>query len=107
MHDGGALLTVPPHAVDGGLRTALLEDDADGVGEAHGVMGGVGGQEEHVALADDDVAEGAVVDDLEEHGALVLVEPFGGFVDVVVGAGVGAADDLGIGGAGRREGIAC
>lgn len=74
----------------------MLEDDADGVGEADGVVGGVGRKEEHVALADDDVLEGVVVggvDDLEEHGAAVLVEPFGGLVDVVVGAGVGAADD--------------
>jgi hypothetical protein len=62
-------------------------------------VGGVAGQQEHVALADDDVAEDAVVDDLEYHGALVLVEPLGGLVDVVVGTGVGAADDLG----GRRS----
>lgn len=56
----------------------------------------VGGQQEHVALADDDVAKGRAVDDLEHHGAAVLVEPLGGLVDVVVGAGVGAADDLGV-----------
>jgi hypothetical protein len=55
----------------------------------------VGGQEEHVALADENVFEGAVVDDLEDHGAAVLVKVFGGCVDVVVCAGVGAADDLG------------
>lgn len=32
------------------------------------------------------------VDGLKEHGAAVLVEEFGGGVDVVVCAGVGAAD---------------
>lgn len=85
---------VPPHAVEGVWRTTLLEDDADGVGEADGVVGGVGGQQEHVALADDDVAELAVVDDFEHHGALVLVEPLWRLVDVVVGSGVGPADDL-------------
>ncbi len=42
----------------------------------------------------DDVPEGAVVDDFEEHCAAVLVEPFGGCVDVVVCSGVGAADNL-------------
>lgn len=86
---------VPAHAVDGLGRAALLQDDADGVCEAHGVVRRVWRQQEHVALADDDVAEGGAVDDFEHHGAAVLVEPFGGFVDVVVGAGVGAADDLG------------
>lgn len=53
------------------------------------------GQEEHLAFGDYDVAEGTGVDDFQEHGAPVLVEPFGGFVDVVVGAGVGTAYDLG------------
>lgn len=97
MHDGGAagLLAVPAHAVEGGLGAALLEDEADGVGEAHGVVRGVAREQEHVALADHDVAEHAGVDDLEDHGALVLVEPLGRLVDVVVCAGVGAAYDLG------------
>jgi hypothetical protein len=54
----------------------------------------VGGQEEHVALPDDDVSEDAVVDDLECHGAAVLVKPLGRLVDVVIGAGIGAADNL-------------
>lgn len=85
---------VPAHAVDGVRGATLLQHDADGVCEAHGVVRRVGGQQEHVALADDDVAEGRAVDDLEDHGAAVLVEPFGGLVDVVVGAGVGATDDL-------------
>lgn len=35
------------------------------------------------------------VDDLEEHAATVLVEPFGRGIYVVVCAGVGAADDHG------------
>ncbi|RBQ78392.1 hypothetical protein VDGD_21221 [Verticillium dahliae] len=96
VHDGPAAVAVPAHAVEAPRRPALLEHDADRVGEADGVVRRVGGQQEHVALADDDVLEGAVgrVDDLEGHGALVLVEPLGRRVDVVVGAGVGAADDL-------------
>ncbi|KAI9171259.1 3-hydroxyanthranilate 3 4-dioxygenase [Paramyrothecium foliicola] len=94
VDDGAAAGAVPAHAVERVAGPALLEDDADRVGEADGVVRGVAGQQEHVALADDDVAEDAVVDDLEHHGALVLVEPLGRLVDVVVGAGVGPADDL-------------
>lgn len=57
-------------------------------------MGCVGREEEHAAFVDDYIFEGAVVDDFEHHGAFVLVEPFGGFVDVVVGAGVGSSYNL-------------
>lgn len=56
-------------------------------------MGSIGGEEEHVALVDMDVAELTIVNDLEEHAAFVLIEPFGGLIDVVVCAGVGAAND--------------
>ena len=34
------------------------------------------------------VFEFTFIDDLEHHSALVLVEPFGGFVDMVVVAGI-------------------
>ena len=95
MHNLPTFLTVPAHAIERARGTTLLDDNADRVGEAHGIVRGVARQQEHVALADDDVAELAVVDHLEEHGALVLVEPFGRLVNVVVGAGVGATDDLG------------
>lgn len=37
---------------------------------------------------------GRGVDDFEEHGAFVLVEPFGRFVDVIVGSCVGPSYDL-------------
>lgn len=96
MDDDAALAVaaVPAHLVDGSLGTTLLEDDADRVGEANGVVRRVGRQEEHVALVDDDVAELAFVHDLEHHGAAVLVEPFGGLVDVVICAGVGTANNL-------------
>lgn len=87
-------LTIPPQPVHAPLGPMHLNHNADRIGEPDGVMRRVRGQEEHVALVDVDVAEGAVgVDDLEEHAALVLVEPFRGLVDVVVCAGVGTADD--------------
>ena len=94
MDDLLAVLAVPPHAIDGIRGTLLLQHDTDRVGEPYRVVRGVARQKKHLALADDDVPEVPVVDHLEHHGALVLVEPLGSLVDVVVGAGVGAADDL-------------
>ena len=95
VHHRATNLAVPAQAVQADIGAGLLEDDADGGGEADGVVRRVGGQEEHFALADGDVAEvGVVVDDFEQHAALVLVKPLGGRVDVVVCAGVGATDDL-------------
>lgn len=95
---------VPTHAVNGFCGTTLLEDEADCVGEADGVVRGVGREEEHVALANDDVAENAVIDNFEHHGTAVLVEPLRSLVDMVVGAGVGPADDLGCIRNSRRRG---
>lgn len=94
MHHTPAVLTVPSQSIPTVLRPRLLQDDTDGVGESDGVVRRVGGQEEHFALADVDVAELALVDDFQEHGAFVLVEPFGRFVDVVVCSRVGSANDL-------------
>jgi hypothetical protein len=51
-------------------------------------------EEKHVTFADDNVAELSLVNDLEHHGALVLVKPFGGLVDVIVCAGIWATNDL-------------
>lgn len=75
MHHATTNLAVPAQAVEASLGAGLLEDDADGVGEADGVVRRVGGQEKHFALADGDVAEdggvgfrgggGGGVDDLE------------------------------------------
>lgn len=94
MHDLPARLTVPAHAVEGAGGPALLEHDAHRVGEPHRVVGRVARQQEHVALADDDVPELAVVYHLQRHRALVLVEPLRRLVDVVVGPRVGTAHDL-------------
>lgn len=94
MHYLTAVLTVPPQPILAVCRPRLLYHYPYRVGEANGVVWRVGGKEEHFAFADWDVAVGAGVDDSEEHAAAVLVEPFGGLVDVVVCSGVGAADDL-------------
>lgn len=89
-----ARCAVPSHAVDGLYGAALLENNAHCVGKAHRVVRGVGGQQKHITLADDDVSEGAVVDDFEHHCAAVLVKPLWGLVDVVISASVGAANNL-------------
>lgn len=88
-----ATLAVPSQAIDHIVRPALLDDETNRVGETNRVMGSVAGEEEHVALTDDDVAECAIVDDLKHHGTLVLVEPLRSLVNMVVGPGVGTADD--------------
>jgi len=88
-----AARTIPPQPIQTPFRAFLFYHNADGIRETNGVVGRVGRQKEHGAFVDDDVAEVGLVDYFEQHGAAVLVEPFGGFVDVVVGAGVGAAYD--------------
>lgn len=87
------VLAVPPQLIQASLRPILLYHDAHRVREPHGVMRYIRRQEEHAALVDGDVPFLAVVNDLEEHRAFVLVEPFRRLVDVVVGACIGAADD--------------
>ena len=57
-------------------------------------MRGIGRQEEHLAFADGYVSMFSLVNDLQEHRALVLVEPFGSGIDMIVCAGVWAANDL-------------
>lgn len=57
-------------------------------------MWDVGWEEEHRAFGDGESAGDEAVDDFEEEGTAVLVEPFGCAVDVVVCAGIRAADDL-------------
>ena len=60
-------------------------------------MGGIGRKEKHLAFANWNITEGwggFGVIDFQKHRTAVLVEPFGGGVDMVVCAGVGAANDL-------------
>lgn len=94
MHYLTAVLTVPPQPVLAVCRPGLLYYYSHCIGETNGVVWRVGGKEEHLAFADWNVAVGARVNNFEEHAAAILVEPFGGLVDVVVCSGVWAADDL-------------
>lgn len=57
----------------------------------------VGREQEHAAFVDDYVFEFGrgwrcgFVNYFQEHGAFVLVEPFGCFVDVVIGSCIGSS----------------
>ena len=99
MHNLKTDLAVPAWGIETVLGVRLLEPDSDRGSEADRVVRRVGREEEHFALADGDVAGrgrsgGIGVDGFEWHAASILAEPFHGRVDVVVSAGVGAADDL-------------
>ena len=97
MHDGIAGLAVPAEAVEALLWARLFQHNPDCFCEPYRVVRRVRREQEHFAFADVDVAEVGArgrVDDTEKHPALVLVEPLGCLVDVVVCAGVGATDDL-------------
>lgn len=94
MHLMSAVLAVPAEFVDRVLWTMLLDDDADGVRKAHRVVRCVWWQQEHLAFVDVDVFELAIVDGLEKHSPLVLVEPLRRLVDVKICPGVWTSDNL-------------
>lgn len=98
MHFVSTALTIPPQSIQAALWPFLLQHNPNCILEPHWVMWRIRWQEEHVAFVDTYIAEllsggKGVVHDLEEHGAFMLVEPFGGLVDVVICALIGAADD--------------
>lgn len=97
MYNMTTILAVPPHNVHTLLRPWLLQHHANRVRETNGVVWGVGGQEEEAVLVDGDikwcVRGGGRVHGLQQHGAFVLVKELGRCVDMVVSAGVGAADN--------------
>jgi hypothetical protein len=93
-----ATLTVPSQAIHAVRRPLLLQHNSHCVLEPHGVMRRVGWKQKHIALVYVDVAKllgsrEGIVNDFEQHRAFVLIEPFGGFVNVVVCALIWAADD--------------
>lgn len=58
--------------------------------------GGGGGtrKKKHIALIDPDVFELVMIDDFQKHRALVLVEPLGRLIDMVVVTSVWTTDNL-------------
>lgn len=87
------ILAVPLQGVYFGWTALALDDDADGVRQTLRRVGDVGREAKGVTLVDGDVVKGAVLDDLEDHGTLKLVEPLLGWVDVVISARVWAGDE--------------
>jgi hypothetical protein len=95
MHLGPTVLTEPHQAIQAPLRSRLLNNHSHRVRESYRVMRDVPWQQEELAFVDVDVFELVCgrLDGFEQHAAFVLVEEFGGRVEVVVCAGIGAADD--------------
>jgi hypothetical protein len=95
MHLRPTILTKPHQAIQTPLGPRLLNHHPNRVREPHGIVRDVAGQQKELALVDVDVFELVCggLDGLEQHAAFVLVEEFGGAVEVVVCASVGAADD--------------
>lgn len=83
----------PPPLTYRPLGPDLLDHDPDGILKPARIMRRVLGQQEHLAFPYGDIPLLAVIDHLEQHGALVLVKPLLGLVDVVVAARVGSTDD--------------
>lgn len=88
-----AVLAIPPQAIQTTFRSGLLNDNADGIREPHGIMRCIRRQQEQLSLIDVNVLELALLHRLQQHATFVLVEELGRLVDVVVGASVGAADN--------------
>lgn len=94
VHLLAAVLAIPSQPIDSVSRANLLENNPDGIGESYRVVWSIWGQKEDLSFFDGDVSEMAFIDGLQKHVAFVHVEPFRGFVDVIVSPLVRAADDL-------------
>jgi len=94
MHHTPTTPTIPPEPIFLTLRSRLLNHHTHSICKPNWIMRCISRQEKDFAFVDVDVAEGAVWGDgFEEHATAVLVEEFGGAVDVVVCSCVGPADD--------------
>ena len=96
IHHFPAVLTIPSQRIHTVSRSRLLQYNANRIGKTNGIVRRIGRKEKHLTFTDGDVAvrwRGVFVDDFEEHGAAVLVEPFCGGVDVVVCSGIRTADN--------------
>lgn len=94
IDDLSIIWTIPSQPVQTLLRSGLLQDDTDCIRETDGVVWRVGRQKEHFAFADRNISVFAIVYNFEEHRPAILVKPLGCIIDMEVGTGVGAADDL-------------
>lgn len=94
MHHITTTLAIPPEPIHFAFRPRLLDDHTHRISEPNRVMRRIPRQQKNLPFIDVDVSVFARrLDGLEQHAATVLVEEFGGAVDVVVCSCVGAADD--------------
>jgi hypothetical protein len=94
MHNTPTPTTIPSQSIFIALWPGLLDHHTNRIRKPYRVMWCIPRQEENLSFIDVDVAEDAFGrDGLEQHAAAVLVEEFGGAVDVVVCSCVGSADD--------------
>jgi hypothetical protein len=94
MHNTPTPTTIPSQSIFIAFWSGLLNHHSNRIGKSYRIMWCIPRQEEDFSFIDVDVAEGAFrCDGLEKHAAAVLVEEFGGAVDVVVCSCVGPADD--------------
>ncbi len=98
MHLLVTVLTIPPQPINTLFRAFLFQHNPDCVLESYRVMRNIGWEQKHVTLMNMDVLELLAsglggIHDFEKHGAFVLVKPLSGFIDVVVGSLIWAAND--------------
>lgn len=94
IYECSIILTIPSQAVFTFRWTRLLYNNANRICKANWVMGDIWRKKKHLALADGEITKRALIDNPEQHRATILVEPFGGLVDMIVGPSVGSANDL-------------
>ena len=97
IYDVPAVLAVPPQLIFALGRSWLLQYDTYSVCETDRVVRCIWRKEKHLPFANRDVPEDTVINDLKQHGAAILIEPFSGFVDMIVRPGVRAAHNLDFG----------
>lgn len=88
------ILAIPSQTVFTLRWTRLLYNNANRICKADWVMGDFWRKQKHLALANGEITERALIDNPEKHRATILVEPFGSLVDMIVGPSVGSANDL-------------
>lgn len=74
----------PAQTIDGILGPFALHNQPNRIRKAARIMRYVGGEQEHFSLTNGHVLELVLADYFEQHVAFDLVEPFFGFVHVVI-----------------------
>lgn len=94
IYECSIILAIPSQTIFTLRWTRLLYNNANRICKADWVMGDIWRKQKHLALANGEITERALIDNPEKHRATILVEPFRGLVDMIVGPSVGSANDL-------------